>query len=323
MIIDGNSDKLLLGGEILITTYFNGQEEQGLTWLDLTNPSLKELKDLSTLYDLHFTSLEDCLDPHHQPKFEAHKDHEFILLRLLEMAGPAANTVQGLTSKVAIFLSEDNNLLLTVHRLDLPFMQEIYSKWQQAGGEEALFNINLLLYDILKAVVWSYEPFWDRAFAEIDRLEKIVFQDRASAAIISDLYLLRSQLTVLTQVLWQSYEVIGDWDKDKDPFIAPFYQDIRERVERYLSILDRLVDSCNYLFNAYMTLSAHRTNQIIRTLTVLSLFFMPLTFIVGIYGMNFEFFPELKWRYGYLYVWGLMLSVVAGGYYWFRKKGWI
>jgi magnesium transporter len=104
---------------------------------------------------------------------------------------------------------------------------------------------------------------------------------------------------------------------------APLLQDVREDADSLHSYADALIEEIDSLLNIHLAVASHRTNDVMRVLTVFSAFFLPLTFIVGVYGMNFRHMPELDWRLGYPAVWAVMLVTVAGIYLWFRRRGWL
>jgi magnesium transporter len=104
---------------------------------------------------------------------------------------------------------------------------------------------------------------------------------------------------------------------------APLFQDVRENAESMHAYADELLEDANNLLHIHLGLASQRTNRIVRVLTVFSVFFLPLTFIVGIYGMNFTHMPELQHRAGYPAVWGVMIAVTLAIYFWFRRRGWL
>jgi magnesium transporter len=123
-------------------------------------------------------------------------------------------------------------------------------------------------------------------------------------------------------MLWRSQEMLQRITPTADSMI-PFYTDVREQAEALHFYADELTDFATNLTSLQLALASQKTNQVMRVLTVFSAFFLPLTFIVGVYGMNFEYMPELHWRYGYAMVWGVMLLVTAVIWYKFGKRGWL
>jgi len=294
-------------------------ETKGLTWLDIINPTHEELQGVADEFGLHATSLEDCLDPRHQPKFERVGNVVFIIVRAYdEGCNPKTDNILELTRKVAIFVGD--RFILTVHRCDLRFVQELREKWQSKGGIRP--DQTLLLFDLLKAVILSFAPALDQLEQTVDDFEERLFSNEDTPVIIREVHWFRSRVSAIRTIFRQSYDVILKIDDYADP-VAPLYQDIRERLERYLNLTDALREAGNDILNTHISLASHRTNEVIRVLTIFSVFFLPLTFIVGVYGMNFEYMPELKWVYGYPGTWLVMLAVTVGIFIWFKRRGWL
>lgn len=295
-------------------------KEKGLVWLDIVDPTHDELSGVAAKFGLHATSLEDCLDPKHQPKFERIGDVVFIITRAFdEDCGPQTDDTLKITRKLAIFVGKD--FFITIHRCQMTFLEELKAKWQ-GKAEINQINQDNLLFDLLKAVVLSFAPALEELELAIENFEKRLFDGEATPVIIREIHWFRARVSAIRRIFRQSYDVIliiGD-DSDK---VDPLYQDIRERLERFVSLTDALREASNDILNTHISLATHRTNEVIRLLTIFSVLFLPLTFIVGIYGMNFKYMPELAWKYSYPATWLAMLLITLGIYLWFKSKGWL
>ena len=154
--------------------------------------------------------------------------------------------------------------------------------------------------------------------AKITDIEKTIFLKDHRAILLEELYFIKSQSRILKKVLHITQNVI---DQVADKFSNSFqFQDIKDRLLNQLTINDESVENSNQLMTTYLSISDQRNNEVVRLLTIFSAFFLPLTFIAGVYGMNFDFMPELKWRYGYLFSILFMFLIVLIIYIWFRKK---
>jgi magnesium transporter len=127
---------------------------------------------------------------------------------------------------------------------------------------------------------------------------------------------------VIKRMLWQTLGVVQRLSPPSEGQ-APWFQDLRENAESSYAWADEIFDNLNNLLMIQLSLASHRTNEVVRVLTIFSAFFLPLTFIVGIYGMNFDIMPELRWRLGYPAALGGMLLVCVAIYMWFRRNGWL
>ncbi len=298
--------------------------EPAFVWLDVVQPTAAELEDLASRYGLHPTSVQDCLDPEHLPKYERIGATTFIIIRAIDAAaGPRASSVQELTRKVAIFFGP--NFLITIHRTPQPFLTALEQEYAAVpepptGAPESIMP--QLLIDLVNGAATTYDAPLEASENSIDEFESLVFEEQEGAAPLRAMYFERRRVGLMKRMLRHTLDVIQRLVPAGN-HATPLYQDLRENVESMHVYADELLEDVNHLLNIQLALASHRTNEVVRVLTVFSVFFLPLTFIVGVYGMNFRFMPELGERWGYPAVWGLMIVVTAAIYFWFRRRGWL
>jgi magnesium transporter len=285
-------------------------------WIDITDPQPEELTRIAQQYHLHEESVSDCLQAGHLPKYEQFKNYTFIILRVYFESGSEADTVQEITNKIAIFLTE--GCIITIHRKPLALLQHI-SGTLLAENECKLPSH--VLTEIVKAGLRSYDNPGHNLTQEIEYYETQVFLTQRQVSLLKGLYFIKRKLDVIRRLLLLTYEIVDKIDPAASS--NAYTRDVRDQYVKQKSLFDSLSDNTNHLLNLYFNISSQRTNETMRVLTVFSVFFMPLTFIVGIYGMNFQFMPELHARYGYPIVMVVMVVVVAIIYFWFRRKKWL
>lgn len=292
-------------------------------WLDLVEPTRADLESIAGEYGLTATAVQDCLDPEHLPKFERFDGTSFVILRAAdERADTSADTVQGFTRKVAIFWGAD--FLITIHRKEQPYLSGVMHQWQQrtALTEDAHRCLSELLVDLTNAVVLSYEAPLVDSEARLDVFEAQLLSDHDVTALLRDMYLIKRRVTLAKRLLWRTLSIAtrlpGAGDRT-----GPLMQDLRENAESMHFYADELLEDVTNLLNMQLALAAHRTNEVVQVLTIFSAFFLPLTFIVGVYGMNFEHMPEISHPLGYPVVWVVMIAVSAAIWSWFRRRGWM
>jgi len=285
------------------------------TWLDATNPTPEELSELTKQYALHPSSVQDCLEPMHLPKYERIGATVFLIVRAYdEDTGPDADSAQKLTRKVAVFIQE--HLVLTIHRKGQRYLTEL------RAATPADAQRDTVLYDLLHGVLQSYRAPLEDAETQVAHFEEHLFENEEVADIIRSIHLLKRRVTVIRWMVRRTQELLQEL-KPLSEKSAPALRDVLDRAAGLYFAADELLDDVNNLLNVQLSLAAHRTSEVMRVLTIFSVFFMPLTFIVGIYGMNFEHMPELKWRWGYGAAMGLMACASLGIFLWFRRKGWM
>lgn len=285
-------------------------------WIDIINPTPDELNDIAKEQGLHTNAVQDSLQPEHLPKFEWIDETIFVILRVFDPRSKHdADSIQEISNKVALFVSKDS--IVTIHRFEQPFLNEIREKYFATGLCSAP---NDLLIKVLYQALHSFVSPSESMETELDQLETLIVLKNQTHSVLRKLYHLKRRAAVCIRIIRLSKTIIENLDKKT---ADPVRQDLREFLLSLETSFDQTVDNANNLLNLYISLSSQRTNEVVRVLTLFSVFFMPLTFIVGIYGMNFEFMPELRHPWGYPFVIIFMAAITLGIYAWFRKKRWL
>ena len=287
-------------------------------WADLVDPSSEELAEVITKFGLPAEMVNACLDPAHLPLFEELENAHFILIRYADLGTYAfkeSDTIIELTRKISLFAGP--KFLVSIHRKEQPFLSTIFEN----AGKREINNPYRLLSDLFHGVLTSYEK--PLAFVEdlFETFEKNIFDGKSKPDLIKDLYFLKRKIAVYKRMIRLTMDVIFKMVLKDAPKAE--LRHIREEADRMYFFSNELEEDINNLLVTHLSLSSNRTNDIVRVLTLFSVFFMPLTFIVGVYGMNFKVLPELEWRWGYLAVWLVMLTTCGVIFAWFRKKDWL
>ena len=291
----------------------------GFTWIDVVAPERDELTALATEFGFHPMSVEDCLDPWHLPKYERIGGTTFVILRVFDAGCSAeASSVQETTRKVAVFFRA--GLVVTVHRSDLPMVKAARTRFGDGVKEPCTETV--VLGALFNGALDSFDAPLDQAESIAGEFEEAVLDETRRPPNLNAIHNLKRRVNVIKRILWQTNTVVQRLVPPQER-IGAVFQDVKENAESYYFYADQLLEEINNLLGIHVALSSHRTNEVMRVLTVFSAFFLPLTFIVGVYGMNFRFMPELERHWGYPAVIALMASVCAGIAWWFRKRGWL
>jgi magnesium transporter len=286
------------------------------TWIDITAPTLDDLSNVSERYALNHHNLQDCLEPDHLPKFEEGDPFNFIILRKVLDETDKGASIHALTTKIAIFFDEDT--IVTIHRVPHP---DLFPACEQLIRSGKITSIGSFLLKIISKVQQSYSRFATALNLQIDETETRLFIKKQAAESIESLFLLKRRASLCKKLLLLTGEVVSAVQHRQKK--SSEVQDIRDSQIKLQLFYDQLTEDALNLVSMYMSISANKTNDVMKVLTIFSAYFLPLTFIVGVYGMNFEFMPELEWTYGYPLVLGLMLVVFLLIYFWFRRKKWL
>ncbi|MDB5255427.1 MAG: Mg2 transporter protein CorA family protein [Chitinophagaceae bacterium] len=301
----------------MIQTLLSRNEGAPFDWLDVYEPSVDELFSLAHKYDLHRYTVRDCLEAGHLPKFERGDNYNFIIVRTFSPKKDInPHTIQDLTSKVAVFYSD--KFIITIHRQVQPFLKDIKEKY-------CLHECHLSTQELITQILWyslhSYEEPGLILSDIMDDYEQKIFLHDTIPNLQQKLYYIKHKASVSKKVLVLTTEIINQAHHNNET--NPYLQDLKDLHVKLITIYDQIQDDITNLLNIYISLSAQKTNEVVKILTILSVFFMPLTFIVGVYGMNFKYMPELNDKWGYPAVWLLMVTMSICIYIWFKRKKWL
>jgi magnesium transporter len=299
----------------LILTELKSSNNQ-FTWIDITGPSLDDLSAVANKYALNHHNLQDCLEPDHLPKFEEGDPFNFIILRKVLGEKDKGTTIHSLTTKIAIFYDEDT--IVTIHRVPHP---DLFPACEQLMNAGKILSIDGFLLKIIAKVQQSFSHFAAELNTEIDETETRLFIKKQATESIENLYLLKRRAGLCKKLLLLTGEVVSAVQHRQKK--SSELQDIRDSQIKLQLFYEQLSEDALNLVSMYMSISANKSNEVMKVLTIFSAYFLPLTFIVGVYGMNFEFMPELEWTFGYPMVIGLLLLVFILIYVWFRRKKWL
>jgi magnesium transporter len=277
-------------------------------WVDLENPKMAELTQLMTNYGLSGHLMEDLLQVGHLPKFEKVGEFNFLILRAFSVKENGKfTTIPELTNKIGFFYT--NEVLLTVHQKPFTFLSSISGHFDHPEA---------LILKIADHMLDSYQAPADWLSDQMDHFEADIFLKNGKHFSVERLYFAKAKARACKKVMLMTQTLL--YHMQVQPSNENDLQDLRETVSSLLLQFEDFLDEANSLLNIYLSSTSQKTNEVMKLLTIFSAFFLPLTFIVGVYGMNFDVLPELRWEYGYYIIWGIMLAVSLAIFGWFKRK---
>ncbi len=288
-----------------------------IRWIDLTDPTDEEIQQLSITFRLSEHTVKDCMEPEHLPKYELDDDKHFLILRFYSHNfNSTMTTIQELTNKLAIFFTDD--YIITVHKAPIPFLEMLRKKFVEPGKCPTSS-------DLLTRIVWHALETFDnpvnRLGEQIDFHENQIILRKNSTDPMEVLYFIKRQASISHKVLMLMQEPINHLFVKKGEEAA--VQDVKDQLLKMQILYHQALEDVNNLTNLHLSFAAQRSNEVMKILTIFSVFFLPITFIVGLYGMNFKYMPELPQRWGYPAVLILMAIVTVTVYLWFKRKKWL
>lgn len=286
-------------------------------WVDFCEPTAEESKLLEDYFHFHPLAIEDCLLFLQRPKMDHYEDVHFLVLHALD-----EQTLEA--SEVDLFIG--SNFLVSYHTKPHGEVDHAWEKVRHKPHTEAHGNLHAA-YVVMDELVDQYFPALQTIedqlleFYETEETNEKGFRRNLNHVFNIRNKLMRTRKTIvpMRDLL---YRVLNSTRIEAMPHYHMFFTDIYDHLLKLSEVVDSNRDMTSDLRDHYMSLNSNRMNAIMKTLTVITVIFMPLTFIAGIYGMNFTNMPELQWHAGYYIVLALMAALSIGMYAWFKLKGW-
>jgi len=284
-------------------------------WVDFNNPSKEEISLLDTYFHFHHLSIEDCVFSFNSPKLDYYDDYNFFVFNALN---------QTTLDPVEISLFVGNNYIVSYHSTEL---NELDEAWQRAKTDEKNWDKgpSYIAHQILDNIVDYFFPAINKIQDKLDEIENNVKKNSIRTlmdeifGLRSDLLKLRRTVNSMRDLLYRilnSDRLIGFHEHKL------YFSDIHDHLVKLSDMVASNREMTSDIRDNYLSINSTRMNKNMMVLTVISSIFIPLTFIVGIYGMNFEIMPELTWKYGYFVVMAIMAIIAIQMFLWFKRKGW-
>jgi magnesium transporter len=290
-------------------------------WLDF-DAETPELRDaLVTLLKLHPLVVEDIFQERVSPKVEDYGDYLYVVIHGIALEHDSPDDLR--TVEIDLVLS--SHWVVSHHPQGLAAIGEVL---EECRRNPRLFDKGpgFIVHAIMDHAVDCYFPVIEAFDREIDHVETLVVQD-PQPEVLQRIFKLKRSLQRLRRVAMHQREVLlrlsrGEFDLVPEKSL-PFFRDIHDHFVRVSDLAEGYREGLSGALDAYLSVVSNRMNEVMKALTLVATIMLPLSFIAGIYGMNFEHMPELRWRYGYPFALGLMLSVALGMVLWFRSKRWL
>lgn len=296
-------------------------KDNKVNWINIDGlHNIEFIEKIGLHFDINPLVLEDILNPDQRPKIEDFDQYIFFTLKTL-------NALKGddiVYEQMSFVLGK--NFLLTFQEKEGDLFDGMRSRLKNDPKSKARKRgVDYLFYRLVDTIVDSYYLIIENLGERIEALEDEVFL-HPTTKTLKQIQSLKKELIFLRKSVYPIREAISKVTKGEFPFVKKeterFFSDVYDHTIHIIETLETYRDLSTGLMDMYMTSVSNKMNEVMKVLTVIATIFIPLTFIAGIYGMNFDNMPELHWEYGYFYVWGLMIAMFAGMLYYFRKKHW-
>ena len=298
------------------------KHEQAVIWVDMEAPSLDDDRVLLDVFHFHPLTVEDCRANRHPPKVDEFPNYIYYIVHAIRTDASAErfNTIE-----LDGFLGR--NYVVTYHHEKFTSIDKV-KQTVRSSPVTCQRGAVFLLHAIIDSIVDDYLPVMDDFDERINELEDNIFTlHRPNDKILEEILGLKRSVLRLRRISSKQLEVLYRMSHGQFQLIAgpvlPFFRDIYDHLVRVTDLAESYRDLISGSLEAYLSVVSNRLNEIMKVLTIFYAVMLPLTFIAGVYGMNFDYLPELHWHYGYYMVWVIMVVVAVGMLLLFWKRGWI
>ncbi|UCF34209.1 MAG: magnesium/cobalt transporter CorA [Phycisphaerales bacterium] len=296
-------------------------EENRICWIDVQGlGDEKVLRDLGELFSIHPLALEDVVNVPQRPKVEQFEKHTLYITRMARLHNEAQIDME----QVSLFVG--SNYVLTFQERHGDVFDPIRGRIRQSGPVLRKSGADYLAYALLDAVIDAYYPIMESLGEHLESLEVEIIA-RPRAAILQQIHRVKRELLAIRRSIWPQREAINTLIRDENPFFSDmvrlYLRDCYDHCVQIVDVIETYRELAGGLMDVYLSSVGNRQNEVMKVLTIMASIFIPLTFMAGIYGMNFENMPELHTRWGYPILLAVMVVTAVVMIVFFRRKGWI
>ena len=292
-----------------------------LTWLNIDGiHDIELISRLGQHFNIHPLTQEDILNTTQRPKFEEFDHYAYIVLKMPRYDSGAGRVS---TEQVSLILTE--RVLISLQETQGDVFEPVRARLQKGRGRIRNAGSDYLAYALIDAVVDHYFTILEQIGIQVEAIEDQTLSNPTSA-VLQRIHAMKREILYLRKQIWPLREVVGTMAKEEPALIKEetmiFLRDVHDHTVQIMETIESQRDLVTGLLDLYMTGISNRMNEVMKVLTIIATIFIPISFIAGVYGMNFKYLPELEWPWGYEAVWGVMIAMVITMVLYFKKKKW-
>lgn len=295
-------------------------KDKMVKWINVEGVhNLELIEKLGKRYNLHPLTLEDIVHIDQRPKFEEYETYILAIMKMIrydEEVHAEQLSIVLVGDTVISFQEPDGGDAFDIIR----------NRVRQNKGRVRKLGSDYLFYALMDAVVDYYFNTIEKIGDKVEDIEEEIINDPKRKSLI-ELYNLKRQVIYLRKQVWPLRDMINNLLRSESDFITPntqlFFRDLQDHSTRIIDTVETYRDLLSGMMDIYLSTNSNKMNEVMKVLTIMSSIFIPVTFIAGVYGMNFEYMPELRSPYGYAATWAVMIGIMVGMVLYFKKKKWL
>lgn len=301
---------------------FSYEDEKSITWINVNGLNhIDEIEKLGKFYNLHPLIIEDISNTKQRPKIDEYEHYIFVVLKMLYFDFEGNLNIE----HVSFILGAD--YVLTFQESEGDVFEPVRERLRNAKGKLRSRGSDYLLYALMDSAVDNYFTLIETLGEKIEGLEDDLFEEKPNDDITNDIQTLKREVLKIRRAVSPLREVVSRMEKNEHRLISEntqlYLRDLYDHIIQVSENVDIYREMIWGLMDMYMTTISNKMNEVMKVLTIIATIFIPLTFIAGIYGMNFENIPELGYKNGYFILWGVMLLLFLGMLYYFKRRKWL
>ena len=298
------------------------KESASVTWLNVTgvhNESI--IHDIGEIFNIHPLVLEDIANTTQNPKVEEFEDYLFVIIKMAYYREDASEVI---VEQVSLLIGK--NYLVSLQENDKDILEGLRDRIRFSKGKVRKMGSDYLMYAIIDAVVDNYFTVLEKIGEDIEKTEEMLVTS-ASQEILMRIYTMKRELVYLRKSKWPMREVISTLQRAGHPLIKDgtviYLRDVYDHVIQAIETVETFREMTTGMIELYLSTASNRMNEVMKVLTIFAAIFIPLTFLAGVYGMNFKYMPEIDWKFAYPLWWVISVALVVGMLIYFKRKKWM
>lgn len=297
-------------------------DSKSIYWLNISGLHDTDIiEESGNMFGINMLVLEDILNTNQRPKTDFYDNYIFVTLKTLDYNNKSKKIDN---HQISIILGK--NYVITYLEKSDDLFDPLKSRIEVSNSKIRSFGSDYLSYAVIDIVVDNYFILLEKLGLEIESFEESLI-DKFDKNTINQIYILKRENLVLRNSIWPLREAVSQLERVESTLISDkteiFFRDLYDHTIQIIDNVEVYRDILSGLIDLYLSGISNKTNEVMKVLTIISTIFIPLTFIVGLYGMNFNYMPELSWRWGYITIWAIMVSITVFMIIFIRKRKWL
>ena len=321
-IFDYNESAITERNTKKIEDCFPFKDTPTVTWLNIDGlHETHAIEAAGKEYDLHPLVVEDILNTHQRPKIEIYDYYIFVSLKMLSGVNDSYMVE---SEQVSLVLGR--NFVFSFQEKEGDVLDSLRVRIREGKGRVRKMGPDYLLYAIMDIIIDHYFLILEKIGDKVEAFEEELMKE-PKPDTLHDIYNLKREILFLRKSVWPLREAVSTLEKCESDLInektSPYLRDLYDHIIQVIDAVETTRDLLSGMLDLYLSSVSNKMNEVMKVLTIIATIFIPLTFIAGIYGMNFEYMPELKWKYAYFVVWFIMVLLGLGMLKFFRNRKWL